>query len=259
MKKLLLVLLALPLIGFGQILYLEEDDISVGGEFYNLDILNNQYNFISTFPSSNGGYGSESSFDPINNIFYITNGFGGMGGDDSTIIIGVDITNGIFVSQSIVPHSIETFEVWDNMCYYFDEEDSAAFYNLDILNNQYNFISTFPSSNGGYGSESSFDPINNIFYITNGFGGMGGDDSTIFIGVDVTNGSFVSQSVVPHSINNFEFQFSLPTSINYTNNNKEPEFLMLFNILGQRTTEKKNTPLFYIYNDGTVEKKVVIE
>ena len=105
MKKLLLILLCLPMIGFGQIIYLENED------FYNLDILNNQYNFISTFPSSNGGYGSQSTFDPINNIFYITNGFGGMGGDDSTIVIGVDVTNGSFISQSIVPHSIETFEV----------------------------------------------------------------------------------------------------------------------------------------------------
>jgi hypothetical protein len=139
---------------------------------------------------------------------------------------------------------------------YLENED---FYNLDILNNQYNFISTFPSSNGGYGSQSTFDPINNIFYITNGFGGMGGDDSTIVIGVDVTNGSFISQSIVPHSIDNFEFQFSIPTAINNTVNNKEHEILMLLNILGQRTTEKKNTPLFYIYDDGTVEKKIILE
>ena len=108
MKKMLIILLCLPIIGFGQIFYFEEQDSAT---FYNLDILNNQYNFISTFPSSNGGYGSESSFDPINNIFYITNGFGGMGGDDSTIFIGVDVTNGSFVSQSIVPHSIDNFEV----------------------------------------------------------------------------------------------------------------------------------------------------
>jgi len=244
------------MIGFGQIFYFDEGDSAT---FYNLDILNNQFNYISTFPSSDGGYGSGSTFDPINNIFYITNGFGGMGGDDSTIIIGVDITNGSFISQSIVPHSIQTFEVWDNMCYYFEEQDSATFYNLDILNNQFNYISTFPSSDGDYGSESTYDPINNIFYITNGFGGMGGDDSTIIIGVDVTDGSFISQSIVPHSIQTFEFQFSLPTSINNTVYNKDRELLMLLNLLGQQTTEIKNTPLFYIYDDGTVEKRIVVE
>ena len=143
--------------------------------------------------------------------------------------------------------------------FYFDEEDSAAFYNLDILNNQFNYISTFPFSDGGYGSQSTFDPINNIFYITNGFGGMGGDDSTIIIGVDITNGIFVSQSIVPHSIETFEFQFSLPTSINNTVYNKDREILMLLNILGQQTPYRKNIPLFYIYDDGTVEKRIVIE
>jgi len=237
--------------------YFEEQDSAT---FYNLDILNNQFNYISTFPSSDGDYGSESTYDPINNIFYITNGFGGMGGDDSTIIIGVDVTDGSFISQSIVPHSIQTFEVWDNMCYYFEEQDSATFYNLDILNNQFNYISTFPSSDGDYGSESTFDPINNIFYITNPFGnGGGGDDSTIVIGVDVTDGSFISQSIVPHTIQTFEFQFSLPTSINNTVYNKDRELLMLLNLLGQQTTEIKNTPLFYIYDDGTVEKRIVVE
>ena len=52
MKKMLIILLCLPIIGFGQIFYFEEQDSAT---FYNLDILNNQYNFISTFPSSNGG------------------------------------------------------------------------------------------------------------------------------------------------------------------------------------------------------------
>ena len=144
--------------------------------------------------------------------------------------------------------------------FYFEEQDTATFYNLDILNNQFNFISTFPNSDGGYGSETAFDPINNIFYIINPFGnGGGGDDSTIIIGVDITNGSFMSQSIIPHTIQNFEVQFSLSTSIYYTNNNNENELLMLLNTLGQRTIEKKNTPLFYIYDDGTVEKKIIIE
>ena len=88
---------------------------------------------------------------------------------------------------------------------------------------------------------------------------MGGDDSTIIIGVDITNGIFVSQSIVPHSIETFEFQFSLPTSINNTVYNEDREILKLLNILGQQTTYRKNIPLFYIYDNGTVEKRIVIE
>ena len=66
-----------------------------------------------------------------------------------------------------------------------------TFYSLDITNSQYSFITTFPSANGGeYGEGSSFDGINDILYITSSYGSsMGGDDSTIFIGVDVATGN----------------------------------------------------------------------
>ena len=40
-----------------------------------------------------------------------------------------------------------------------------------------------------------------------------------------------------------------------TNNN----LIRVTDLLGQETTYKKNTPLFYIYDDGTVEKRIVIE
>ena len=252
------------MIGFGQIFYISNDE-DFDEDFYNLDILTNQYNFITTLPDSDGGYGAGSSFDGLNNILYITNGFGnGGGGDDSTIVIGVDVSSGNFISQDTVPHTIRNFEVWDGMCYYLADDNVTGndedFYNLDIITNQYNFITTLPDSDGGYGAGSSFDGLNNILYITNGFGnGGGGDDSTIVIGVDVSSGNFISQDTVPHTIRNFEVQFSLPTSIKNTVYNKDREILMLLNILGQRTLEKKNTPLFYIYDDGTVEKKVVIE
>ena len=31
------------------------------------------------------------------------------------------------------------------------------------------------------------------------------------------------------------------------------------NVLGKETSPKKNTPLFYIYTDGRVEKKIILE
>ena len=31
------------------------------------------------------------------------------------------------------------------------------------------------------------------------------------------------------------------------------------NLLGEETPYRRNTPLFYIYDDGTVEKRIVIE
>ena len=37
------------------------------------------------------------------------------------------------------------------------------------------------------------------------------------------------------------------------------ELIKITNMLGQETPYRKNTPLFYIYDDGTVEKRIVIE
>jgi hypothetical protein len=41
--------------------------------------------------------------------------------------------------------------------------------------------------------------------------------------------------------------------------NTEKTLLKITDILGQETPYKRNTPLFYIYDDGTVEKRIVIE
>ena len=46
---------------------------------------------------------------------------------------------------------------------------------------------------------------------------------------------------------------------NAVNTSSSRELLKIINSLGQSTTPKSNIPLFYIYNDGTVEKKIVIE
>ena len=41
--------------------------------------------------------------------------------------------------------------------------------------------------------------------------------------------------------------------------NNKSKLIKIIDMLGQETPYRRNTPLFYIYNDGTVEKKVVIE
>ena len=41
--------------------------------------------------------------------------------------------------------------------------------------------------------------------------------------------------------------------------NIEKTLLMVTDMLGQQTPYRRNTPLFYIYDDGTVEKRIVIE
>jgi len=42
-------------------------------------------------------------------------------------------------------------------------------------------------------------------------------------------------------------------------NTSKGKLLKIVDILGREVNEKRNTPLFYIYSDGTVEKKIIIE
>jgi hypothetical protein len=54
-----------------------------------------------------------------------------------------------------------------------------------------------------------------------------------------------------------------PISLASTNINQihqqNNRLIKTVDVLGRRTQYKSNTLLFYIYNDGTVEKKIIIE
>ena len=50
---------------------------------------------------------------------------------------------------------------------------------------------------------------------------------------------------------------NIPSSISGIQNSKE--LIKIVDILGRETEEKRNTTLFFIYSDGTVEKKIIIE
>ena len=62
--------------------------------------------------------------------------------------------------------------------------------------------------------------------------------------------------VVPDDYDTITFYVSSPTSIQEHTANKE--LLKVTDLLG-RETKQTNQPLFYIYDDGTVEKRIVIE
>ena len=52
---------------------------------------------------------------------------------------------------------------------------------------------------------------------------------------------------------------SAPTVISDINVNRNIELIIIVDVLGRESKGTKNKPLFYIYNDGTVEKKIIIE
>ena len=64
----------------------------------------------------------------------------------------------------------------------------------------------------------------------------------------------------PHIPNGMIGEFTVidgTTAIKEYTTNKD--LLKITDILGREVNKKRNTPLFYIYNDGTVEKKIIIE
>jgi len=70
--------------------------------------------------------------------------------------------------------------------------------------------------------------------------------------IGANTGDFYSSTTLSAS----EF---LATEIIETSNYHLKEILKITDILGRETKTIKNEPLFYIYDDGTVEKKIIIE
>ena len=54
-----------------------------------------------------------------------------------------------------------------------------------------------------------------------------------------------------------EAVFMLPSLIESVDNNKH--LIKIVDVLGRKSEEIRNQPLFYLYDDGTVEKKIIIE
>ena len=52
---------------------------------------------------------------------------------------------------------------------------------------------------------------------------------------------------------------SIPASIGDINESSNKKLISIIDFVGREVKAIKNQPLFYIYDDGTVEKKIIIE
>ena len=113
-------------------------------------------------------------------------------------------------------------------------------------NNDVYLIKT--DSNGCTSHTSSYDTLTvNTSIIWNGLSLIvSGDYSTTLI-----------NSVGCDSIVNLNLTVTT-TGISNIANNKS-NLVKITDMLGQESLYRRNTPLFYIYDDGTVEKKIIIE
>ena len=72
-----------------------------------------------------------------------------------------------------------------------------------------------------------------------------------------SSGPPCTPGVVPDDYDTITFYVSSPLLIQEHPTNKE--LLKVIDIFGRETKGNNNQPLFYIYDDGTVEKKIILE
>ena len=96
----------------------------------------------------------------------------------------------------------------------------------------------------------SFDTlITNTSIVWNGMSLTLSGDYTILLTNSVNCDSIAHLNLLIHNTSN----------ILTLANNKNKTLLKITNVLGEPTGPKSNTPLFYIYDDGTVEKRIMVK
>jgi len=151
----------------------------------------------------------------------------------------------------------------------------------DSINTSTIIYSVEQMNDGGYLLTGNWRDINqgydNILVIKTDSAGVkvwsksfsgGGGDSYMrgYNGIETADGSIVVSSTRQNgSWSNPERGILLiklggtATTINEFSIGTNHNLLKVINMLGQETTPKPNTPLFYIYDDGTVKKQIIIE
>ena len=285
MKKLLLILLCVPLIGFGQgqvncslldvtDVVIDNTNMTIDIAVYNGDTMDSHYPFIA--------YTIDALGDTIQNgniSLFVTFAL-------DTSWYNYNISNPI---SPIYPLSI--YFVYSNLtgsnpgdytCFlsYHPSCDSVvtSFTQIDSSSTPQLIhfdIQTFGLSNGnfGYGGFVLIDDLGdtiafeNINTSTNVFGPMEYDTASRVL--DVIQNFTLPFSGTLHLLSGWfagnsntscVFPFNINTSITAINEiSNKRNLLKITDILGREVNENRHTPLFYIYNDGTVEKKIIIE
>jgi len=117
----------------------------------------------------------------------------------------------------------------------------------DSLACSYNALATIDDASCGYNTFSYDTLFVNAGIVWNGtFLNASGDYSANLINLAGCD-----------SIANLNLTITTTSIFDITKNKNT--LVKITDMLGQKTPYKRNTPLFYIYNDGTVEKKIIVE
>jgi murein tripeptide amidase MpaA len=162
----------------------------------------------------------------------------------------IDLSN--FLGENILFRFQIVSDGWNTADgFYFDDLEIHAIYNsgcTDLLACNYNPIATIDDSSCNY---------HTIIYDTIIANNSYNWQSTIL----TISGNYIDtllNSVGCDSIINLYLTITNYTGI-FNIKNTERKLLKITDVLGRKTPYRKKIPLFYIYDDGTVEKRIVIE
>mgnify|MGYP000397929937 FL=1 len=234
MKKLLLILLCLPMIGFGQKTFVPDD------------------NFENYLESNNLGDGIQLN-DSINSISIEMLMFLNVSNQNISDLTGIkdfiairelncgsNQLTSLDLSQNIY---IDELECSFNQITYLDLSNNTELTKIYIDDNQLTYLDLRNGNNSNIlDFYASYNPnltcinVDNIAWSTSNW---------LVSSYQIDSQHYFSNNCPP------------PSAIQEQTTNKE--LLKITNLLGREAKGTKNEVLFYIYDDGTVEKRIVIE
>ncbi|MEC7863990.1 MAG: redoxin domain-containing protein [Bacteroidota bacterium] len=132
---------------------------------------------------------------------------------------------------------------WEGQTYSTGGSYDQTFSNTSGCDSLHTLVLTINSSNSGSGSYSSPTPI-------------------VWEGQTISSSGSYTATLTNvlgcDSIATLEFTLGSPSAINDINYNIK-SIVKVIDFLGRESAGKKNETLFYIYNDGTVEQRIVVE
>ena len=277
MKKLLLILLCLPMIGFGQKTYVPDGNFEahlesngMGDGILNDSVLTANIINVTYLNLNNQSIDDLTGIEDFLNLEYFEcwgnnllnggDGYGELDLSNNTKLINIDVNYTNLTSLNVNNLSLlQSLSCSNNWLTSLNLSDNTLLHSLSSDNNLLNELDLSLNINLG-GLLLGHNPQLTYLDLRNG------NNTALSIAImETPNLHCINVDDVFWATNNFlainsHHYFSTncppPSAIQEHTTNKE--LLKVTDLLGKET-KQTNQPLFYIYDDGTVEKRIVIE
>jgi thiol-disulfide isomerase/thioredoxin len=189
-----------------------------------------------------GGFAQSYLITPLDNSVIFSHAGGVLDEIALRAVLNNSISVGASNSSSSSETACDTYD-WNGQTYNTSGNFDQSFANSSGCDSVHTLMLTINSSNSGSASYTSPNPI-------------------IWEGQNITtSGSYTStftNVLGCDSVATLEFTLGSALSVNDASYNTK-KILKVVDLLGRESAGKKNETLFYIFNDGTVEKRIIVE